>query len=295
MLYSMTGYGEAVFEDERLRVGFRLKSVNNRGLDLSLKLPFDFMYLEQALRNLAAEKLKRGRVDVFTEIEIRDPDAVPPIALDRARLQQLLTLAREMTGAFGVTGELDVNTLIRMQDLTATQRVGYRLPEDMETRILDTFALALDRLKESRAQEGAALMADFQERIAAARAETEALAEVADRRQEELREAILKRVRELIDGTALDDARLAQEVVYHADRLDISEEITRLRAHLDSVETLLSSGKRPLGKELDFMMQEQMREVGTIGNKARHKWIADRVVKLKTGFEKMREQIQNIE
>ncbi len=295
MLYSMTGYGEAAHEDESLRVGFRVKTVNNRGLDVSLKLPFDLMYLEPALRKIAAQKLRRGRVDVFTEIELRDPAIAPPCVLNRARAAQLQGLADELRRDYHAAGELDVNTLIRLQDLTLTHRVGFRLPEAMERAVQETFALALDRVAESRALEGEKLLADFLERIAAARREVGGLEETAERRQDELREAILKRVRDMTIDASLDETRLAQEIVYHADRLDITEEITRLKAHQDTTETLLRSDKRPLGKELDFMMQEQLREVSTIGNKARHKWIADRVVKLKTGYEKMREQVQNIE
>ena len=295
MLYSMTGYGEAIHEDEQVRVGFRIKTVNNKGLDLNLKLPFDFMYLESAFRNILKESCYRGRVDVFTEIEIRDPDLKPPTPLNRARIGQLLEMCGQLRDGFGIQGDLDINTVIGVSDLTVSQRTGYRLPESVRSAILDTFREALAGLLVSRTAEGDKLGRDFIDRLAVIREEVAGLEEVTRTRQEELREAIRTRVETLAQDREIDEARLAQEIVYYADRLDISEEITRLKAHLDAMESLLNSEKRPMGKELDFLLQEQMREVSTLGNKAKHRLIGERVVQLKTGYEKMREQVQNIE
>ena len=173
--------------------------------------------------------------------------------------------------------------------------MGFRLPESAEKVVLDTFCQALERLNESRATEGGAIGEDLLARLADQEREVEELATRASERGEEMRQYILERIKSLMDDTQIDDLRLSQEVVYYADRLDISEEITRLRAHLATTAALLRSDKRPLGKELDFMCQEQMREVTTIGNKAKHQWIADKVVLLKTGYEKIREQVQNLE
>jgi len=293
-LYSMTGYGEALYEDETMRVGFRLRSVNNKGLDLALKLPFDLMYLETRLRNLLKDKLLRGRIDIFSEIEVRDENAVPPAPMNRVRMAQLVALARAMADSYGVSGELDVNTVIRLPDLTLTERVGYQLPPAMEERIEETLLAAVARLLESRGSEGAKLQADIGNRLTKAGSEVRSLAAMAQGRSEELREQIQSRIAVLL-VEELDPLRLNQEVLYHADRLDITEEITRLEAHLGRTVQLLGSGRRPLGKQLDFLIQEQMREVTTVGNKAKHEGIAGIVVKLKTEYEKIREQVQNLE
>jgi len=295
MLHSMTGYGEATIENERIRVGFRIRTVNNKGLDLSIKLPFDFMYLENDLRSAAREYCYRGRVDVFCEIEIRDPNIKPPTPLNQPRLVQLMDTCREIQSLFDVGGKPDINTLLGMNDLTVTQRVGFRLPEEVSAVILTAFREALEKLAVSRQTEAGKLYQDFKDRLARTREVTEELERVTETRQSELREQIMKRVESLMEEAQVDEMRLSQEVVYYADRLDISEEITRLKAHLETTLSLLDSGKRPLGKELDFMIQEQMREVTTIGNKAKNRWIADKVVALKTGYEKIREQVQNIE
>ncbi len=295
MLHSMTGYGEATHEDERIRVGFRIKTVNNRGLDLNIKLPFDFMYLESEIRAILKETCFRGRVDVFSEIEIRDPGLRPPTPLNRARMTQLTDLCGQLKKEFQVQGELDINSLLNLPDLTVAQRVGYRLPEPVEQVLLEIFRQATYRLLDSRLREGRHIRDDLLARLSQLREEVHAIDAMGEQRQDELRDQIRKRVETLMDDNNLDEARLGLEIVYYADRLDVSEEITRLKAHLDTNEKLLNSDKRPLGKELDFLLQEQLREVTTIGNKAKHLGMAEIVVKLKTGYEKVREQTQNVE
>ena len=295
MLYSMTGYGEAVFEDERLRAGFRIRTVNNKGLDPNLRLPFDFIYLEPALRTMIQEGFRRGRVDVFCEIEIRDPEAMPSATVNRERLNNLVSLCNQLKGEFDIHGHLDINSVIGLPDITLAQRAGFRLPEAMEDAIRHVLGEAIEATLASRAAEGAKLLADFEKRIDKIQAECLALEEEAVQRRAELKEQITARIRMLMEELPLDDLRLNQEVVYHADRLDITEEITRLKVHIGSTKRLFASGRRPLGKELDFLIQEQMREVTTIGNKAKHKSLSNRVVKLKTEYEKIREQAQNIE
>lgn len=295
MLYSMTGYGEAVVENDDLRAGFRIKSVNNKGLDINLKLPFDFMYLEGELRRMLKDRLFRGRIDVFCELEIRTPDALPPTPLNRSRMQQLVQLAQQIKQDYPVQGELELNTLIRMSDLTVTQRTGFRLPEALEQVIRQTVNDAVDQLEQSRRKEGESLEPFFLDSLERIEKQVGELAELMHARRDELREQIAKRVKMLLEDTNLDENRLGQEVVYYADRLDVTEEITRLGAHLKTTADLIKSDKRPMGKELEFLLQEQMREVTTIGNKAKHKEIADMVVGLKTTYEKIREQVLNVE
>ena len=295
MLYSMTGYGEHSEEQAGIRAGFRVKSVNNKGLDLNLKLPFDLMYLEPKLRPLIGDKLYRGRVDVFAEIEIHDPEVHPEAPLNQGRLAQLRQMARTLTETYGVTGTLDINTLVRLPDLTLAMRVGFRLPDRMEETIIAALTGAVDALLESRGKEGDKLKGDILKRMQRIAGVVDTLQTTVSGRGEELKDLIAGRVKLLLEEYPLDDLRLYQEYVYYADRLDVSEEITRLKAHIGTTRDLLESTQRPLGKQLDFMVQEQMREVSTVGNKAKHKAIADIVVKLKTEYEKIREQVQNLE
>jgi len=295
VLYSMTGYGEAVHDDDRIRVGFRLRTVNNKGLDISLKLPYELMYLEPRLRDVVKRRLFRGRVDVYSEIEIRDEEVQPPAPLNGSRLAQIAEAVGTMKSRHGIGGELDVNTLLRIPDLMTAQRVGFKLPEELEDAIIATMEAALTALEKSRSREGEKLKTDFSKRITALRERVASLEEMTVKRQAEMRDQIAGRIETLLADKGLDESRLMQEVVYTADRLDISEEITRMKTHLSTFQTLLDNDKRPLGKELDFIIQEQMRESTTIGNKAKNEWIATHVVGFKTGFEKIREQLANIE
>lgn len=295
MLYSMTGYGEAVYDDDRIRVGFRLRTVNNKGLDISIKLPYELMYLEPRLRDVIKRRLFRGRVDVYSEIEIRDEEVQPPAPLNGSKLVQIVEAARTMNDRYGIGGALDVNTLLRLPDLMTAQRVGFKLPEDLEEAIIANMGKALEALEKSRSREGEKLKSDFGKRLEALCEQVGSLETMTVQRQDELRDQIAARVETLLADASLDESRLMQEVVYNADRLDISEEITRMKTHLSTFQSLLDSEKRPLGKELDFLIQEQMRESTTIGNKAKNEWIATHVVRFKTGFEKIREQLANIE
>ncbi len=295
MLFSMTGYGEFAEETEAIRAGFRIKTVNNKFLDVNIKLPFDLIYMEPELRELVKSNFFRGRLDIFSEIEIRDEEVTPASPINRPRLRQLTELCGQMKESFDIGGRLDVNTLIQTADLTLTRRVGFRLPESMEALIKRALVGAMEKVHESRRIEGSALKEDMLARLDHVAEEAASLEARADARRAELREQILARVKILLEEAQLDEHRLNQELIYYADRLDITEELTRLKAHQDRTRRLLGSGKRPLGKELDFMMQEQMREVTTIGNKAKHPEIAKSVVKMKTEYEKIREQVQNIE
>jgi len=295
VLFSMTGYGEASLENESIRVGFRIKSVNNRGLDIHLKLPFDFMYLESDLRALVQQKLHRGRIDIFSEIEIQDPQLMPPVCLNKVRMSQLASLSQQLQAAYSVEGQLDINTLIRLPDITQNQRVGFRLPESLDAHILEVFDQALEALLASRQREGEALRPFFVGTFEGLTGILQDLENAVANRSEALKSAILKRIQLLSPDISLDPQRLTQEVLYYADRLDITEEITRLKTHIQASVDLLSSGKRPLGKEFEFLVQEQFREVTTIGNKAKHQDIAEQVVRLKTDYEQIREQILNVE
>jgi len=295
VLHSMTGYGEASFEDEHIRVGFRMKSVNNRGLDVHLKLPFDLLYLEPVLRNRVKEVLHRGRLDIYTEIEIRDTEIMPPSPVNKVRLNQLLTLSDQLRAMAPVQGDLDINTLVRLPDLTLNQRVGFRLPEVFDRKIAGVFDEALEALAQSRGREGEALHGFFMETFEKLVETVANLKEVSIQRKENLRDMIIKRIDALAADVSLDPQRLAQEVVYHADRMDISEEVLRLRTHIQASKDLVMTGKRPMGKELEFLVQEQFREVTTIGNKAKHQEIAEQVVQLKTAYEQIREQVLNVE
>ena len=295
MLFSMTGFGESDYENDLFRIAFRIRSVNNKGLDLQLKLPFELTYLEGEFRKVAKDKIFRGRIDVFLEFEIKDPSLTPPVDIDRARLSQIFHIADEMLASKRVTGNLDINTLIRLPDLVIEKKMGFKFPEKMERQILATFADAFDRLKESRANEGRHLLEDLDDRLCNMKLELKKITEFAASRHEDLRTVLIKRIESLGTDIQVDENRLAQELVFYADRLDISEEIIRLGAHLQTMEEKLHSLNQPKGRELEFLLQEKFREITTIGNKVKLLDAANIVVSLKTESEKIKEQVLNVE
>lgn len=295
MLFSMTGFGEAHSETDACRIAFRIKAVNHKSLDLQLKLPSEFSYFEAEFRRIAKQKVFRGRIDVAHEFDILDPELKPPINLDRMKLSQIVKMAQWLKEEPEIGGVLDVNTLVKLPELMVEKRLGYQFPKEVETVILDTFSLALDRLCISRNKEGSFLLTDLNQRVATVERGVETIADLAHSRRESLRDLIIKRVEALKPEIQFDPSRLAQEVVFYADRLDISEEITRLKAHVQTMKTRLNEEKQPKGRALEFLLQEMFREVTTIGNKVKLLDAANVVVTLKTECEKMKEQIFNVE
>ncbi len=295
MLFSMTGFGEASFENSRIQVGFRIRGVNHRGLDINLRLPPELAYLETALRKCVQDKLFRGRVDIHTEFRFLDDEVMPPARLDEGRLKQLLKIAERLLSTPQVCGPIDVNTLIRMPELMIVDRTGFKLPAKDEIHLFTTMELALEGFLTSRRNEGKHLEADLNQRMQTVCAVSEQVAPIIDARRDQLMDQMRKRLDLIRGDLQLDETRLYQEVVYWSDRLDVSEEVTRLLAHLSSITLELEQPSRPAGKRLEFICQEILREITTLGNKAKLDEISALVVTLKTEMEKIREQLANIE
>ncbi|MCB1048972.1 MAG: YicC family protein [Acidobacteria bacterium] len=295
MLTSMTGYGEASQETAQIRVGFRIRAVNHKGLDLQLRLPMELAYLESSLRAHVTDHVKRGRIDIYSEIEMRDPQWMPKTEVSRPRILQLMETAQILKQEYQVQGELDVNSVLRLSDLVSSQKVGFALPAEGDTLICQTLDQAVLALIESRRREGACLHQALIELLNQVAEHVIELEKVAQERPEEIQNQLRKKMESLLSEYPLDDARLYQEVLYHVDRTDITEELTRLHTHIQQFRAHLEAPDASMGKVLEFVTQEMQREVTTIGNKARMSELADKVVKLKADLEKIREQLLNIE
>jgi len=298
MLFSMTGFGEAHYEDDRFRISVRMRAVNNKGLDVQLKLPAELTYLEERFRRIAKQHLFRGRIDVFHEFELKDASLAAPIEIDSVRLNQMIDLASRMVSLEGVQGKVDVNTLIQMPDLWVERKLGQSFPADMEEALCANFEACCGKLRASRAQEGRHLLDDILPRLQTLESEVARAETFVEERRDQLREAIVKRIDKLREDVKIDDNRIAQELVFYSDRLDVSEEITRLRAHLQTMRLKLKedhSEGQPKGRELEFLLQEMFREITTLGNKVKLLDAAKIVVVMKTECEKIKEQLLNVE
>jgi len=290
----MTGFGRGVAENDEIRVVIELRSVNHRFLDLSLRMGRHFRHAESAAAAVLRQRLGRGRVELFLEREELRPRG-REVRTDTELAQAVLDGVRQLEGSLGITvpDEALAARILRQDGVLQIEE----LPLDVsigEEVLLSALGHAIDALLSMRATEGERLRADLSgraERIATLLAEVEGLASAAPVR---VQERIRHRLAELVDEGVVDPERVAQEAALLADKADITEEITRLRAHLDQAAEMLAAGG-VVGRRLDFLVQELNREVNTIGSKCQEVGMHALVIEMKSEVEKIREQVQNLE
>ncbi|MEZ4218892.1 MAG: YicC/YloC family endoribonuclease [Myxococcota bacterium] len=296
MIRSMTGFGRADFAVGELAFEVEVRSVNHRYLDVRAKLPRVLARCEARAVAAVQAHLQRGKVDMT--ISHASSSAAPArLEIDREAAGQYVEAARELALRFHLSNELDVATLLALPGVTRLTEP--ELAEDELERALDDgVARALAALDAMREREGTALASELDgrlERVAALAGELESRSDVV---REAVRERLRRRARQLEQDTGLlDEARLHQEIVLAADRLDITEEVVRLRSHVDQFRAIVAEAGRatPVGRRLDFLLQEMGREANTTGSKANDAELAHFVVELKTELERVREQVQNVE
>jgi len=289
----MTGYGRGSADGEHFAVSVDLKTVNNRFLDVHLRLSGELSSLEPVIKRQIGSRLARGRVDVTVNFEKTSQTAYE---LNRPLIAGYVTALREMQNEFGIGGELDINVLARLPGALQPAREG--LGEEVVAGIERAVAESLDELERMRAQEGETLRQEMAERLEKIEALVPIIENAAGGLVDAYRARLQKRIGELLNRNGqlieLDPARLAQEVAYLSDRSDVSEEMSRLRSHLGQFsEALNSSGET--GKMLDFLLQELNREANTTLAKSTDLSIKEAALAIKAEVEKLREQVQNVE
>jgi uncharacterized protein (TIGR00255 family) len=289
----MTGYGHAAFEIEGAGFEVELRCVNHRHLDVKTRLPRGLAGFEGELRAQVAERLSRGKVDLNVRATAGAALA-DTVELDLAVAERYLAAARTLRERHGLPGALEVQALLALPGVARV--VERELGEDSARRALRAaVAAALDSAAAMREAEGAALDRELRGRLARVAALVDAVEARAGEVQRAVRDRLRKRAEQLREETGpVDEARLHQEVVWFADRLDVTEECVRLRSHVAQFLALLD-GAGPAGRRLDFLLQEMGREANTIGSKSADAPIAHDVVELKTELERIREQVQNVE
>lgn len=295
MIRSMTGFGEAFHRDETMHLGFRIRSVNHKGLEVRVRVPMEWAYLESEMRQRVGQQVARGRVEIHSEFQATSQDLVPPLSIDQERIVQLANMAHRLGKICPIQTQLDINTLLRLPEVVSERKIGFRLPDFMRDILFKTLEQALTRFNAARAREGERLMDDITARLDSLSQLLSEVEALVDERRDDLLANLKARLEHIASDLSLDHDRLQQEVVFHVDRCDVTEEITRCRSHFQNVYELLRNPNRPLGKRLEFWLQEMMREVTTLGNKVRLSEGSKLVVSLKTEMEKIREQVLNIE
>jgi len=287
----MTGFGTAEGALAGGRVLVEMKTVNHRHFSLQCRMPAEFQRFESEMRNRLRERFERGHISLTLRWS-ETPERGGGVAVDVDRAIAVRNALERLREALGVPGEIDLGFIARQPDVLSFGQDEERDVDVGELQALVDMA-ALEVL-ESRDREGAALAADLTARLTTMEARLAAIAQWAPERLTAERDRLRQAVAELLDGRPLDDTRLAQELAITADRLDITEEIVRLRSHFAAFREALA-GDAAVGRRLSFLGQEMLREVNTIGSKANHAAIAEAVIDLKTELEKVREQVENIE
>ena len=289
----MTGFGRGTASGENFSITVELKTVNNRFLDVNLRLSNELQPLETRVKHLIGERLSRGRVEVNVQYDRTDEITYE---LNRAMISGYLAAMRQMQQEFSLTGEPDLNVIARLPNVVMPKK------EDMDPAFVagieSALSAALDDLKKMREKEGELLKSELSALIHGIETRLPAIESESENVAEEYRQRLTKKIGEMLAKSEsqieMDQARLAQEIAYLADRSDISEEITRLRTHLGHFRSILED-ENDVGKRLDFLTQELNREANTITSKTSNMVVKENALQIKSDIEKIREQVQNIE
>lgn len=287
----MTGFGQAEGTVGTSRVLIEVRTVNHRFFSPSIKLPAAFGRWESEVREAMRLKVSRGHVTLSARSERLASQA---ISIDEQRFAAVVVQLRSLHDQHGLVGGVDLATVLRMPDVMGASS------EDDDTGTVSELLVivdrALDHLSRARSEEGARLAVILQERTEVVQGALQRIASRAPERLASQRDRLRAAVRELAEGVAIDEARLAQEIAILADRMDVSEELDRFQSHITAFRTILAGADaEPVGKRLGFILQEMLREANTTGSKAADAAILHDVVSIKEELERIREQVENLE
>jgi len=291
---SMTGYGRGEYATEDRRITAEIKSINNRYCDVQIRMPRVLNALEGKVRDLVTGRLSRGKIEVSISYADNRAQAYQvhcDIGLARAYADAM----RQVAEAAGSEERPSASAIVRFNDVLRVEAAQVD-PEETWSLLENALQSAIDRILAMRAEEGSRLAEDMTVRIGLIESERQTIAARAPEIPVLYRERLQTRITELLGERSafVDEQRLAAEVALFADKCSIDEELVRLQSHLSSFLTILAEPE-PVGKKLDFLVQEINREINTIGSKANDLQLTERVVFLKSELEKIREQVQNLE
>jgi uncharacterized protein (TIGR00255 family) len=290
---SMTGFGRGAVTENEFAVTVELKTVNNRFLDISLRLSNEMQSIEAEIKRLISSRLSRGRVDVNVQYERSEEINYE---LNRPMITGYLGAMKKMREEFDLSGEPDINVIAKLPNVMISKK--NELGEEFAFGVAAAVTTALEDLERMRASEGEMLKTELESRLLAIEQHLPAIEREAESISEEYRQRLTRRIGDLLAKSEsqieLDQARLAQEIAYLADRADISEEIARLTTHIEHFRTIMSEEKE-VGKRLDFLTQELNREANTITSKTNNMVVKENALAIKSEIEKIREQVQNVE
>ena len=292
MIRSMTGYGRSELQNESFRIAVEIKSVNNRYLDINIKMPRILNPLEAQIRKELKKFMQRGKVDVF--ISYQDLTESNMEVKYNARIaQEYWEHLNRMAEDFGIENDVRVSSLARFPDVLTMEEEPVD-PEGIWENLQQVLRDAAKMFDETRIREGEFLKEDMNGKLNEMLYHVAFISERAPGLIETYRKNLQDKVTELLEGSNIDESRIAQEVTIYADKVCVDEELVRLRSHIEATSQELSRGGS-IGRKLDFIAQEMNRESNTILSKSDDREVSDHAIELKTTVEKIREQVQNIE
>ncbi len=291
MVFSMTGYGRGSGSAEGIGLTIEVRAVNHRHIDLFFRMPRELQQWEELLRSLIKEKIARGRIEVSVNID-DIPEDVFRVSVNHKLLKAYNDALNEVKDILAVVQEVNIEHLLRFSDIFVVEN---KVGEDgrMAALLREVLSVALNSLIEQREREGDNLQHDLLKRCDLVEDYANNLEKRIPLVTEAYRVKLAQKLKEL-EGGVFDEARILTECAFFADRSDVSEELVRLKSHFGAFRETLNSDC-PVGRKLDFMLQEMFREINTVGSKGNDYEVAGLVVAVKTELEKMREQVQNIE
>ena len=292
MIKSMTGYGSAKGTVEGLEITVELKSVNNRYLDSSVRLPRSFLFAEEAIKSAVQSHISRGKVDVFVSVDSSQAGDMT-VRVNEPLLKGYIEAIRHIAEEYSLSDDMTAMSLSRFPDVLSVEKKDL----DAEAISAGICAIAEEALRDfdtMRQREGAKLRDDVLSRLDTIDKLVSAVESEAPNTVAEYRKRLEQKMQEVIGATGIDENRILAEAAIFADHIAVDEETVRLRSHMSQLTTMIN-GSSPTGRKIDFLIQEFNREANTIGSKCQNSQIAHVVVDLKSEIEKIREQIQNIE
>ena len=292
MIKSMTGYGSAKGTVEGLQITVELKSVNNRYLDASVRLPRSFLFAEDAVKSAVQKHISRGKVDVFVSVDASEAGEMS-VKVNEPLLRGYLDAIRHIAEEYSLPNDATALAVSRFPDVLTVEKKD--LDADAITEgILDITERALNDFDAMRQREGQKLRDDVLDRLGTIDALVSAVEKASPETVAAYRARLEAKMAEVLGTAGIDENRILAEAAIFADHIAVDEETVRLRSHMSQLKTMVN-GNSPTGRKIDFLIQEFNREANTIGSKCQNSDIAHTVVDLKSEIEKIREQIQNIE
>lgn len=293
MLISMTGFGRGEFLSEKYSLKTEIKTVNHRYNDISIRLPRHLNFLEDKIKREVKKYINRGKVDIYINLEYLDEKSLK-INLDLPLAKEIHRNLDILKDELNLNEDIHLSSILKLGDVFSVERE--ELSEDLLWKDLkESLTTALDDIYEMRRAEGENLRLDMVEKINKIESLVKEIEKSAPKVVAEYKEKLETRINELLpDGSLISEEKLAEEVAFFSDKSNIDEEITRFGSHIKQYLKIMGE-KEPVGRKLDFLIQEMNREVNTIGSKTGDVIITNHVVEIKSEIEKLREQVQNIE